>query len=168
MPKIIKECKSKILEAARVELLENQDGGFSMRRVSSRAKVAVGTIYHYYPDKIDLIAAILLESWEEKYASTDERMNQCESVFEVIHQILSLISSYRMENASTFKSYKGEGFSDYYVRLHSSFVGQIQALFVKGREHLQISLSEEEDRMISEMILIQSRTGEISESVPYP
>ena len=162
MPKIIKDCKEKILSSAKIELYQNKKDGFSMRRVALGAGVAVGTIYHYYPDKINLIAEILLESWMEKYQRTMDEMKSCKDIKEVVEKISILISEFRKENAEIFSDYRDEGFSDYYVKLHDSFTLQIVNLFRKGMDILGRSLPEEEVRMVAEMILIQERTKAIS------
>ena len=72
MPKIIDHAEKAILQAAREELKENPQS-FSMRQIASKANIAVGTIYHYFLDKVDLIAAILLEDWKRRYSEAESR-----------------------------------------------------------------------------------------------
>lgn len=162
MPKIIKDCHDKILESAKEELQNEEKSGFSMRRVAKKAGVAVGTIYHYYPDKINLIASILLSSWMEQYQKAIDKVSFCSSLEGVLKLISDLIDGFKKENQNTFLIHKNEGFSEYYTKLHTSFCKQIEELLKKGLQALGYSSTEEEAEMISEMILIQSRSKGIS------
>lgn len=158
MPKIIEDCKERILASAKIELTAEKDNGFSRRRIASRAGVAVGTIYHYFPDKRNLIAEILLESWIEKYSKARIEVSSSHNLKDVLICISSLIEGFKRENKETFRNYKDQDFGSYYRRLHFSFAKQIAKLVEKGRKSLPLSpRSDEEYLRLAERVLIQSR-----------
>jgi AcrR family transcriptional regulator len=63
LPKVIENIKETILQTAKNALLVNGYNGLSLRWVSKQCNIAVGTIYNYFPSKLTLIAAIMLEDW---------------------------------------------------------------------------------------------------------
>lgn len=160
MPKLIDHAFENILAAAKDELILHPDN-FSMRQVAKKANVAVGTIYHYFPDKINLIASVLLSDWKNRFDSILIEMNQCQSLEDVLLKINRLIFDYRVENNYVFQSYKKEETNKDLSKLHKMFVSEIKHLFQKGKSVLSLRIDEEKDLMISEMILIQAKSDEI-------
>ena len=67
---------------------------FSMRQIASKANIAVGTIYHYFPGKVDLIAAILLEDWKRRYFEAQKQVLLSSSLMACLKSsiVLSLMS----------------------------------------------------------------------------
>lgn len=58
MPKILVDPTNKILLSAAEVLKKVGEDVFSMRLVAKKAKVSVGTIYNYYPNKEELLKAV--------------------------------------------------------------------------------------------------------------
>lgn len=157
MPKIIEDAEKRILEVAKEELYQDSPSSFSMRVIAKRAGIAVGTIYHYYPDKMDLIAAILLSDWDKQYQEVEDKLLHASSLEEVIQEIVSLIRSFYLDHNPIFQKYRDQTFGNYYFKLHPMFLGQIASLWEKGRDALHIVMIEESDKIIPEMILAASR-----------
>ena len=63
MPKVIENIRETILMTAKDTLLSEGYDRLSLRGVSRQCHIAVGTIYNYFPSKLALIAAIMLEDW---------------------------------------------------------------------------------------------------------
>ncbi len=164
MPKLIDNAQTIILEAAREELNAHPES-FSMRNVAKNANVAVGTIYRYYPDKLNLIAGILLDDWRKQYELKVEEMNICHDIRDVLRIVSHLILDYRKKNQHIFQFYKGSEMNMDYPKLHEMFVSEIKKLFVEGKKRLGIPLDDEKDLLISEMILIQAKNKDISYEV---
>lgn len=76
MPKIIKDVDAKILRAAREALSEGGNYDLSIRAVSSKAGVSVGTIYNHYPDKAMLIEAVIFDDWQSVGNTIAERVSE--------------------------------------------------------------------------------------------
>ena len=64
MPKIIENCREKLLDEARRQINECGYGALTMRGVASACGVGVGTVYNYFPSKDSLIATFMLEDWQ--------------------------------------------------------------------------------------------------------
>lgn len=160
MPKLLKNAKEQIIKVAREELRHNENDVFSMRIIAQKCQMAVGTLYNYFPDKLNLIATVLLMDWNVEFQKTKETISSLDSIPDIVGAILKLIKGFQDKNRHIFQSYKDETFGSYYLKLHQQFLGQINELWkLKTKSY---RLSEEENLMISEMILIQSKNPQIS------
>lgn len=74
MPKLIENITEKILLAAKASLLSDGYDRLSLRGIASQCNIAVGTIYNYFPSKLALIVAIMIEDWTEK---TEKMQKDC-------------------------------------------------------------------------------------------
>ena len=59
-------CREEIVRAAIA--LKQDAGEISMRQIAKACGVAVGTVYHYFPDKTALLIAALEQVWREIFA----------------------------------------------------------------------------------------------------
>ena len=91
MPKIIAEAREKILAYTKKCLFEQGYQAISIRNVAKECKIAVGTIYNYFPDKDTLIASILLEDW---LLSLQQMNQECSSITDGILQIYQAIQQF--------------------------------------------------------------------------
>ena len=66
MPKVIENIRESILQTARNTLLSDGYERLSLREVARQCNIAVGTIYNYFPSKLALIVAIMLDDWTEQ------------------------------------------------------------------------------------------------------
>ena len=80
MPKVIENIRKTILTTAKNTLLADGYEGLSLRGVSKQCNIAVGTIYNYFPSKLALIAAIMLEDWTKQLAKMQENCAGAENV----------------------------------------------------------------------------------------
>lgn len=160
MPKIIDHAEKAILQAAREELKENPQS-FSMRQIASKANIAVGTIYHYFPDKVDLIAAILLEDWKRRYSEAEKQVLLSSSLEVLVEIIYRLVLDFKDENKVVFASYHDSQGLKNYPKLHQMFRNELVSLFQKGKEHLQREQDDSLDNLVRERMLIQMRSRSI-------
>ncbi len=63
MPKIIENLKENILAEARHILNTEGYPALTVRRVAGALNIGVGTIYNYFPSKLELAAGVLEEDW---------------------------------------------------------------------------------------------------------
>lgn len=155
MPKILDNPQEKILEAARKKIKEGPDQ-FSMRILAKEANLSVGTIYKYYPDKIYLLAHVMYEQWSASY---DECMRKCQQVAsyeELASKIYELINDFSASQQANFSYYKTDKFNEFYQTLHPRFASMIKALWLAGKERVQIDTTAEEDDLIVEIFIISS------------
>ncbi len=140
----------------------NNPSSFSMRKVAKKTHMAVGTLYRYYPDKMNLIAEVLLEDWNEVYKEKEEAMKSIKDFQEILFLIQDLLSQFKKKYESLFSlNKKDEGIHDFF-RLHLVLVQQLKKLFQHGLENLCMPRNEQRDEMIVEMILLQIRNPNIS------
>ena len=65
MPKIIENLEARLIEEARKQIQESGYGTVTIRSVAKACGVGVGTVYNYFSAKEELIAACLLEDWNQ-------------------------------------------------------------------------------------------------------
>ena len=65
MPKIIENVREQLLMEAKRQLVENGYSKTTIRSVASACGIGFGTVYNYFPSKDMLIAAFMLEDWQE-------------------------------------------------------------------------------------------------------
>lgn len=97
MPKVIENIRETILKTAKNILLSEGYGSLSLRGVSRQCNIAVGTIYNYFPSKIALITAVMLEDWAEQTerienacANAENAESGIQSIFACLHEFASL------------------------------------------------------------------------------
>lgn len=87
MPKIIENVRTNILNQAATKLLSEGYSGLSLREISKECGIAVGTIYNYFPSKLTLISAVILEDWKNHTEIIQQRCNTADTVAEGIQSI---------------------------------------------------------------------------------
>lgn len=93
MPKVIENIRETILKTAKNTLLSDGYDKLSLRGVSGQCNIAVGTIYNYFPSKIALITAIMLEDWtvqkdimQRACANAENVETGIQSIFTNLHE----------------------------------------------------------------------------------
>lgn len=71
MPKVLENVKENILNTARDMILVEGLNSISIRELSSRCNISIGTIYNYFDSKQDIVISVV---WQEWY-STLNRMD---------------------------------------------------------------------------------------------
>lgn len=66
MPKIIENLRAQLLSEARRQIADRGYAGTTIRSVAAACNVSVGTVYNYFPSKDMLIAAFMLEDWQQQ------------------------------------------------------------------------------------------------------
>lgn len=65
MPKILDEARENLLRAARRQVLSVGYSGMTMRSVAQECGYSVGTVYNYFKSKDYIVAAFMLEDWQQ-------------------------------------------------------------------------------------------------------
>ncbi|MGB3367901.1 MAG: helix-turn-helix domain-containing protein [Acidaminobacteraceae bacterium] len=102
MPKIIEDLKTNILKESKELLIANGYNKLSMRSVSSRCEIAVGTLYNYFPNKESLVVHIFREDWIVVSLQIDSLIYIDSDCKEKFRQIYNLLSSFSNTYLSTF------------------------------------------------------------------
>ncbi len=64
MPKIILNLREDILERTKEILMEKGYEAINIRIIANELSVGVGTIYNYFPSKMDMVKQVILTEWE--------------------------------------------------------------------------------------------------------
>jgi len=71
MPKIIENLESRLIREARRQAETAGYSAVTVRSVAAGCGVGVGTVYNYFPSKDSLLAAFMLEDWQECMEAID-------------------------------------------------------------------------------------------------
>ena len=72
MPKVINDIEKNIFNVA-MELFGNLGyDNVEMKMIANKAGIAVGTLYNYYPNKMQLYLSVLENSWDDTLKKIDE------------------------------------------------------------------------------------------------
>lgn len=96
MPKVIENIGEKILQVAKKDLFEKGYDKLSLRGVCKQCNIAVGTIYNYFPSKINLVAVIMLEDWNKQLEKMLYNCKKSENVETGIKNVYSNLKDFAM------------------------------------------------------------------------
>ena len=71
MPKIIENLQQRLKDAAREQVREVGYAAMTIRSVATACGVGIGTVYNYYASKDELLAAWMLDDWNECIAAME-------------------------------------------------------------------------------------------------
>ncbi|MDO4815895.1 MAG: TetR/AcrR family transcriptional regulator [Bacillota bacterium] len=91
MPKIIKDLRESILQAANEILCEQGFGDFGIRAVAKKLGIAPATIYNYYPSKEAILEALVDNAWHGFLDSIDGELAELNRPVEALERICVLL-----------------------------------------------------------------------------
>jgi AcrR family transcriptional regulator len=91
MPKIIKDIRSKILEAAQELFTQAAYSEVDTRKISKAAGIAAGTLYNYFPTKKTLFFAVFEKSWDESLRRLEDAVHHCPEGADAIDVFLEAV-----------------------------------------------------------------------------
>ena len=86
MPKIIENIREQLLQEVKRQIAENGYGKTTIRSVAGACGLGIGTVYNYFKSKDMLIAAFMLEDWQEcllkmKQANPDDPRSFVQNIY---------------------------------------------------------------------------------------
>ncbi|MCQ2432348.1 MAG: TetR/AcrR family transcriptional regulator [Clostridia bacterium] len=163
MPKIIDDVRGQLLCEARRQLSERGYSALTIRSIASSCRIAVGTVYNYFPSKESLIAQILLTDWTDvmkEIVSASEAETDPDAFFRVIYQA---VQTFGREHTGLFSDELAKKeFPAAAMQYHSRLRGSISTpicefLTRRGCENPEFSAD-----FLAESLLCWTNTG-----VPY-
>lgn len=94
LSRVIQNPRELILNEAKKILYDEGYSKISIRRVAKECKIAVGTIYNYFPSKKDLIVEMMVNFWQEYFYNVDNTLKTKESVYIKLKKIFYGLSQY--------------------------------------------------------------------------
>jgi len=99
MPKLYDDLKETIIKNAKDIIVEKGYCRLSMREVAKRAKIAVGTIYNYFPTKDALVSELMYQYWMEFILAIKQLQEDDHDLFyrlkETYHVLESFIDKFK-------------------------------------------------------------------------
>ena len=126
MPRVSRDTRERILDAARQQLMKSPEEQFSMRRIASLCGISAGTIYNHFPDKDSLIAAVMIEDWHKALAEMESAGSRAESFGQGISGIYHAISSFIARYENIWLDYRAVGnYASVQNRRHKELIDEI-------------------------------------------
>ena len=92
MSRIIENPKQLILSRAKEILYNEGFKKFSMRNLSKKCGIALGTIYNYYSTKEELIIEMMTDYWKENFYILEDIVNSDDTLYIKLNEIFNKLS----------------------------------------------------------------------------
>ena len=163
MPRVSRDTRERILDAARQQLMKSPEEQFSMRRIASLCGISAGTIYNHFPDKDSLIAAVMIEDWHKALAEMESAGSRAESFGQGISAIYHAISSFIARYENIWLDYRAAGnYASVQNRRHKELIDEISGHVRKLLERFAGEKDHNMDRILSENILTAALQREVT------
>ncbi len=156
MPKIIKNVRENIISSTEEIILEKGFNALTMRDVAKKTGYGVGTIYNYFPNKMSILAAILLNEWVIEEKKLEEKIQKSPTFPISIETIYSSISNFFQSHKELFFSIQIP--SDIRSKIHfghDAFIKNIEKYVIDAQKMFSIQ-SNDKDRYVACLLLIQA------------
>ena len=93
-----------ILDAAHDIVAESGIQGFNTNAIAQRAGINIGTVYHYFPDKVAILVQLLLGDQRSRTAALRDKLNELPSAPNLTlwsHQLMALVRLYRFDHPTS-------------------------------------------------------------------
>ena len=128
MPKIIENLEQRLKDAAKQQVWESGYAAVSIRSVANACGIGVGTVYNYFPSKDALMAAWMLDDWNECVKAMEEVSARENTAEEVARSIYDELVDFAFRHAAIFRDEAAMmSFYKSYRRNHSVLRGQLAA-----------------------------------------
>ncbi len=104
MPKILENVREELIKEAKKEVMESGYSLLTIRSVAAACHIAPGTVYNYFKSKDALVAAFMIEDWNEKVSKIK---TECECAADPLSAII-----YMYDGIKEFSSAYGALFND--------------------------------------------------------
>lgn len=160
MPKIIEDVEEKILLEAKDLLINSNYTTFTIRALSKKSGVSIGTIYNYFTNKRNLINAVFLSDWNKALERLKNINTNCSTLEEKLFQIYLEIDNFLKIYLSIFleiSSLESSIGHQPYLKSLYSLVDEI-LIFEKMKGTITTSLSNEKlcKFIINNLILLST------------
>lgn len=161
MPKIIADLRDNILLQARTLLLKGGFEALTMRAVASGCKVAVGTVYNYFPSKEMLAASVMLQDWQSALQTMRSSSENAAAALEGLRCVASGLTSFWDIYRETWQGYTESGhtvplYGAYRQHLIHQLEDIIRPLLLRFNCHNEPALP----GFLAETLLSAAREGE--------
>ena len=126
MPKIIENLQSRLIAEARRQILEFGYSSMTIRSVAAGCGVGVGTVYNYFQSKDELLAAYMMEDWNNCIATIEQTSALAHQPEPVVRAMYDQLRLFAGKHASVFRDpAAAQGFTGSFNRYHGMQRGQL-------------------------------------------
>lgn len=94
MSRIIENPEQLILSRAKEILYNEGIKKFSMRNLSGKCGIALGTIYNYYSTKEELIIEMMTDYWKENFYILEDILNSNDTLYIKLNEIFNKLNNF--------------------------------------------------------------------------
>lgn len=156
MPKVIEGLEQKILASARTLLLKQGAEALTIRAVAAQCGVAVGTVYHYYEDKAQLMAHVMLEDWKTVLQQTEGALDEAQSIPEALYAIWRGLNAFVNRYRGVWAKERQPQGRIY----HPKLIEQIGALVTRALQKFALEAEAQVPAFLAENLLRLAMEGE--------
>ena len=141
MPKVIPNLEKSLIVTAKRLIKTKGYANFTIQQVAKECKIAMGTMYNYFPSKVHLMGRVILEDWIIIYKNIE---TECENAYTINQCLKSMyVNLCKFINIyeNLFKS--DTSVNDYnvsYINQHKLLAEQLYCLIFKNNERLKSEL----------------------------
>ncbi|MGL5381689.1 TetR/AcrR family transcriptional regulator [Clostridium sp.] len=92
--KVLDNPKELILKVAKELAYEEGINKINMRKLATRCNIALGTIYNYYPNKIDIVIDVVEDFWNECFENIDFMLDEKLDFFQQLKKLYFYMLNY--------------------------------------------------------------------------
>ncbi len=151
MAKIIENVYENVLKEGKKILLEDGYQKMTLRLVASRANIATGTIYNYFPSKDVLVAKIMWEDWLLLSKKLNDDLANVSDLICGIERIFMMLKEYTSIYELCWKDYKGS--IAFQGKRHNILIQQLSDYLNLLFKKFNVSTIDNLDIFLSEVIL---------------
>lgn len=151
IPKQIQVGKETIIQEAKKLIEEKKFEELNCRSIAKRVGIGVGTLYHFFSSKDDILASVLLDDWKADLSSINLNNDFLIGIKDIYNCIYSF--SVRYHSFWEFYSSSNSVYISFNSR-HSILVDQISQMISKLLSGNEKSLDSFEVTFLAESILV--------------
>ena len=128
MPKILDNVRERAVEAAREIILRDGYDAMTVRMISRKLGIGLGTLYNYFPAKEYLAAAVMMEDWNafvERFREQPPFETPLSAVENLFGEVRKFTGRYRLTWDQYGKHRSAKVFRE---RYHAALVAQLKEI----------------------------------------
>ena len=126
MPKIIENLRDRLIEEARKQILQSGYSSMTIRSVAAGCGVGVGTVYNYFGSKDELLAAYMLDDWDDCIGVVQQISAKAEEPETVARAMYDQLKLFAGKHATVFQDpAAAQGFTGSFNRYHGILRNQL-------------------------------------------
>ena len=119
MPKIIENLRTRLTEEARRQIERSGYSAVTIRSVATACGVGTGTVYNYFPSKDALLAAYMLQDWNDCIEAVNSLVGDAQTPAPIVRCIYDQLRAFTEQHTMIIRDEAAiAGFSGAFSRYH--------------------------------------------------